>query len=132
MQYTANAKKRSWFRFHLVTVTVLTLTASLFLGLNIGREHTYTTVWDENGASVAPRTQTYRLAGWPIRCVVFACYLRVYKDHSGEVAYQEPVFSYTALFADILLCLLGLISVAWACEFIIRRREQDSSASVEV
>src|SRR5579864_7555827 len=114
--------KRPWFRFHLLTLVMMTLAVSIFAGLNPGNERQYIADYDVNGPIYSPVLKSYRSVGWPIPCDVSRQIIFVVGDVKEQCPIELPNIRYALLYLDGLICLSAVSMLAILCESLIRRR----------
>jgi uncharacterized membrane protein len=115
-------QKRPWFRFHLLTAVLTMFISGGLVGLNLGRERKYVADYAVNGVILNPIEKSYHLVGWPLRCDSERQTMYVNSDNE-ELPIELTIINYTPLYLDGVICVIVLLSVAFAAEYLIRRRE---------
>ena len=121
--------KRPWFRFHLLTLVLMMVAASVWLLLTLRLPKSNDSIEDFHVMRQIQRSTGYGLPLTFLDIGVEATQL-VHYDHddkfrSSIVIDSHPIhnFQFVSFALDMLIWSGSILSVAFASEFILRRRE---------
>jgi hypothetical protein len=120
--------ERPWFRFHLLTLLLMTVAAGGLVGANLMRYQSYNSdikvpkdMWEQFNAQ--ERAQFFNVGyGWPLCCYeIVPAQHRLFFSDTEEESFRSVYYWSFAI--NIVTALLILASTAFLSEFLLRRRE---------
>jgi len=113
--------ERPWFQYHLSTLVVATLLASVFLGANMVPGFPNPAFIDDlvphfSGVRINPDfTESFKFQGWPFRFQIV--------EIAGPGYYSIVARDRPRLLVDVAIAIVSVFGIAFVLEWRIRRRQ---------